>query len=160
MKIAIYPGSFDPITNGHVDVARRAARLFDKLYVAVAANPKKTSLFDEDERMSLIREALVDLPNVEVTTFHGLLVDFAVKQEAQVVVRGLRAVTDFEYEFQMALINRRLKNTVETVFFASREEFTYISSSIIKEVARLGGNVGEMVPPNVARELGRKLKRG
>lgn len=153
MKTAIYPGSFDPITNGHLDVIERAAGLFDRLIIAVANNSEKRPLFSPDERVHLIAESVAGLPNVEVTSFRGLLVDFAKSRGAMVVVRGLRAVTDFEYEFQMALMNRTLRDDVETVFLAAREEYTYLSSRIIKEVARLGGDVGRMVPPAVALAL-------
>ena len=153
MKTAIYPGSFDPITNGHLDVIERAARLFDHLIIAVADNSEKRPMFSPDERVRLIAESVAGLPNVEVTSFRGLLVDFASSRGAMVVVRGLRAVTDFEYEFQMALMNRTLRDDVETVFLASREEYTYLSSRIIKEVARLGGDVSRMVPSAVSLAL-------
>jgi pantetheine-phosphate adenylyltransferase len=159
MRLALYPGSFDPITNGHLDVIRRAARLFDQLIVTVANNSSKHPLFSAEERLALIREAVADLPNVSTTTFSGLLVEYAEEAKAIAIVRGLRAVTDFEYEFQMALMNRRLKATVETVFLAAREEFTYTSSSILKEVARLGGNIQDLVPPNVAQALAQKYPK-
>jgi pantetheine-phosphate adenylyltransferase len=157
MRIAIYPGSFDPVTNGHLDVIRRASHLFDKLIIAVAQNSTKQALFTAEERIDLIAEACHDLPNTEITTFNGLLVDFAERNHACALVRGLRAVTDFEYEFQMALVNHRLKPALETVFLAAREEYTYISSSILKEVARLGGNIQGLVPPGVITALQKKL---
>ena len=153
MRIALYPGSFDPITNGHVDVMERAARLFDRVIVAVAHNSDKECAFSTDERIRLIHESLGDHANIEVVTFEGLLVDFARKCRAVVVVRGLRAVTDFEYEFQMALMNKNMCPELETVFLASREAYTYVSSRVIKEVARLGGDVAKFVPPAVARAL-------
>ena len=150
---ALYPGSFDPITNGHLDVIERAARLFDHVLVAVADNNAKNALFSTEDRVSLIRQSVSALPNVQVTSFKGLLVDFAAASGARVVVRGLRAVTDFEYEFQMALMNKTLRPDLETIFLASREVFTYVSSRVIKEVARLGGDVTRMVPPPVAAAL-------
>lgn len=158
MKIAIYPGSFDPITNGHVDVARRAAALFDTVYVAVAANHQKQPFFTTEERMAMVSETFRDTPQIKVCTFNGLLVDFAEQRGAIAIVRGLRAVTDFEYEFQMAMVNHRLKATLDTVFLASREEYTYISSSIIKEVARLKGDITGLVPDHVATSLYAKFE--
>ena len=154
---ALYPGSFDPITNGHLDVIERAARLFDHVLVAVADNNSKNALFSTEERVSLIRQSVTSLPNVKVTSFKGLLVDFAAASGARVVVRGLRAVTDFEYEFQMALMNKTLRPDLETIFLASREVFTYVSSRVIKEVARLGGDVTRMVPAPVAAALAAKF---
>jgi len=154
---ALYPGSFDPITNGHLDVIERAARLFDHVLVAVADNNSKNALFSTEDRVSLIRQSVTSLPNVQVTSFKGLLVDFAAASGARVVVRGLRAVTDFEYEFQMALMNKTLRPDLETIFLASREVFTYVSSRVIKEVARLGGDVTRMVPAPVASALAAKF---
>ncbi|MFZ4593854.1 MAG: pantetheine-phosphate adenylyltransferase [Verrucomicrobiaceae bacterium] len=153
---AIYPGSFDPITNGHLDVLQRAVGLFDELVVAVARDNAKTSLFTVEERVALIQE-VVNIPNVRVVPFDGLLVDFAAREGAVALVRGLRAVSDFEFEFQLALMNRKLSPTLETVFLMPREELTYISSRIVKEIARLGGNVDLFVPPTVARALRARL---
>ena len=159
MRKALYPGSFDPLTNGHLDVLQRAATLFDHLVVAVAKDNNKSSLFTREERVALIRENLEEqkLTNVEVTAFDGLLVDFARQQNAAALVRGLRAVSDFEFEFQMALMNRKLDPRLETMFLMPREELTYISSRIVKEIARLGGDAGIFVPPNVAAALSEKL---
>lgn len=159
MRKALYPGSFDPITNGHLDVLQRAATLFDELIVAVARENQKVSLFSVEERAGLIEEMLreLNLKNVRVMLFEGLLVDFARAQGAAAVVRGLRAVSDFEFEFQMALMNRKLDPRLETLFLMPREELTYISSRIVKEIARLGGNVELFVPPRVAAALKAKL---
>jgi pantetheine-phosphate adenylyltransferase len=153
MITALYPGSFDPITFGHLDVVDRAARLFGRLIIAVAQNAEKSPLFPSQRRIELIRESIGHRPNVEVVSFDGLLVDFARTAGATAIVRGLRAVTDFEYEFQMALMNKTLSPELETVFLTSREAFTYISSRVIKEVARLGGCVDKFVPPCVASAL-------
>lgn len=153
---AIYPGSFDPITNGHLDVLQRAASVFDELVIAVARENNKQSLFTVEERVAMIQEA-VHLENVTVVAFDGLLVDFAAQQNAVALVRGLRAVSDFEFEFQLALMNRKLSPTLETVFLMPREELTYISSRIVKEIGRLGGNIDLFVPPNVARALRDRL---
>ena len=157
MRRAIYPGSFDPITCGHLDVIQRAARLFDELVVAVAFNDQKQSMFTPEERMVLIREATASVSNIRVACFDGLLVDFARRESAAAVVRGLRAISDFEFEFQMALMNRKLEPTIETIFLTPREEFTYLSSRIIKEIARLGGKVEAFVPPSVDRALRAKF---
>ncbi|HEX8313237.1 MAG TPA: pantetheine-phosphate adenylyltransferase [Chthoniobacteraceae bacterium] len=157
MRRAIYPGSFDPITCGHLDVVVRAARLFDEVIVAVAFNHEKHSLFSSEERVTLIAEAIDDLENVRVAQFDGLLVDFARAQQATAVIRGLRAVSDFEFEFQMALMNRKLDKSIETVFLTPKEEYTYLSSRIVKEIARLGGNVETFVPVSVARALREKF---
>ena len=153
MRRAIYPGSFDPITAGHLDVIHRAARLFDELVVAVVFNDQKQGMFSVDERMALIRENTASVGNIRVASFDGLLVEFALRENAVAVVRGLRAVSDFEFEFQMALMNRKLEPAIETIFLTPREEYTYLSSRIVKEIARLGGNVGAFVPPSVANAL-------
>ncbi len=157
MRRAIYPGSFDPITNGHLDVLHRAAGLFDELVVAVAHDNAKQSLFTLDERVALLSGATAHIPNLRVLPFKGLLVDFARQQSAVALVRGLRAVSDFEFEFQLALMNRKLEPNLETLFLMPREELTYISSRLVKEIARLGGNVNQFVPPNVTAALKTKL---
>lgn len=159
MRTGIYPGSFDPITNGHLDVLQRAARLFDNLIVAVALDNAKSSIFSVEERVQMIEQTLHDhqLTNVRVLPFQGLLVNFAREQNAQAIVRGLRAISDFEFEFQMALMNRKLDERVETIFLTPREELTYISSRIVKEIARLGGDVTTFVPANVVSSLKAKL---
>ena len=159
MRKAIYPGSFDPITNGHLDVVQRAATLFDEVIVAVARDNNKSSLFSIEERVELLRETLgsLGLTNVRVTAFEGLLVHFARQEKAAALVRGLRAVSDFEFEFQMALMNRKLDPGLETMFLMPREELTYISSRIVTEIARLGGDVEMFVPHNVAIALRGKL---
>ncbi len=159
MRKGIYPGSFDPITNGHLDVLARAARLFDELVVAIARDNQKNSLFTMEERVEMIEEAARELrlDNVRVLAFKGLLVEFAREQEACAVVRGLRAVSDFEFEFQMALMNRKLDPQVETIFLTPREELTYISSRIVKEIGRLGGDIRAFVPESVAQALRKKL---
>jgi len=154
---AIYPGSFDPVTNGHLDVIERATGLFDRVIVAVAHNDLKKPLFSPDERIDLLRQATRSLPGVAVTSFGGLLVDFARECQAGVVVRGLRAISDFEFEFQMALMNRKLHPELETCFLTPKEEFTYLSSRIIKEIARLGGAIDAFVTPVVARALREKF---
>jgi pantetheine-phosphate adenylyltransferase len=158
MRRAIYPGSFDPPHNGHLDVLRRAARLFDQVIVALAFNEQKRSLFSVEERLLLLQECVGDLPNVRVVEFDGLLVNFALQQHAVAVIRGLRAVSDFEFEFQMALMNRKLEPTLETVFLTPIEQFTYLSSRLVKEIAMLGGKVDEFVPPCVASALRAKFR--
>ena len=157
MAIAVYPGSFDPIHNGHIDVIERAARIFDRVIVALANNDAKTPCFSFEERRLMVEEALKNFSNVETDILNGLLIDYAQKRGAGVVVRGLRAVSDFEYEFQMALMNRRLVGEIETFFLVPSEDHTFISSRLVKEVARLGGDVGSFVPPYVKRELIKKL---
>lgn len=158
MKVAIYPGTFDPVTYGHVDVAKRAAELFDKVIVCVAVNTLKAPLFTGPERVEMIRESVKDIKNIEVEEFHGLLVDYARKKNAQAIVRGLRAVSDFEYEFQMALTNRKLCADIDTVFLMPHENYTYLNSTIVREIARFGGDVSEFVPDHVKKQLIRKFK--
>ena len=152
-RIAIYPGSFDPLTNGHVDIIERGARIFDQIIVAILANVEKTPLFSVAERVALIQDVFQDRPNVRVDTFDGLLVDYAQRKNASVLVRGLRAVSDFEYEFQMALMNRHLAPGIETVFMMPAEQYTYISSRLIKEVFMLNGKIDGLVPPVVEERL-------
>jgi pantetheine-phosphate adenylyltransferase len=156
-NIAIYPGTFDPITNGHSDLIQRAARLFDKVIVAVAANPGKTPTFDGEERVALCRTVLEPLANVAVSSFDGLLVDFAREQGANIIIRGLRAVSDFEYEFQLASMNRKLSPQIETLFLTPAEQYAYISSSLVREIAALGGDVSAFVHDKIRAELARKL---
>lgn len=159
MKRAIYPGSFDPVTNGHLDVVERARKLFDEVIVAVAHNDEKQPLFSLDERLDFLKQTLGKLDNVRIAHFNGLLVDFARAQEASAVIRGLRAISDFEFEFQMALMNRKLEAAVETIFLMPKEEYTYLSSRIVKEIARLGGDVSKFVAAPVAKALAAKLKK-
>ena len=159
MRSAVYPGSFDPITNGHVDLIRRAAKLFDRLIVAVAQNEQKMPLFTANERVALVERCIRDLhlPNVEVDKLDTLLVDYVERRGACAVVRGLRAISDFEFEFQMALMNRRLNPRVETLFMMPKDTFSYLSSRVVKEIARLGGDVSPFLPAFVRTALVRKL---
>jgi len=157
MRRAIYPGSFDPVTNGHLDVIERARKLFDEVVVAVAHNDEKKPLFSLKERLDLLRETAGRIDNVRIAEFEGLLVEFAKAEKAGAVIRGLRAVSDFEFEFQMALMNRKLDAGVETIFLMPKEEYTYLSSRIVKEIARLGGNVSSFVPARVAKALSKKF---
>jgi pantetheine-phosphate adenylyltransferase len=159
MRRAIYPGSFDPVTNGHLDVIQRARTLFDEVVVAVACNDEKQPLFSLRERLDLLRETAGTIENVRIAEFSGLLVEFARAQAARAVVRGLRAISDFEFEFQMALMNRNLNASVETIFLMPKEEYTYLSSRIVKEIARLGGNISSFVPGCVAQALTRKFAK-
>jgi pantetheine-phosphate adenylyltransferase len=159
LTTAIYPGSFDPLTFGHIDVVERSARLFDRVVMAIITNPQKSPLFTVEERRDIIREIVVSrFPNVEVDVFHGLLVDYAMKKKAQVIVRGIRAVTDYEYEFQMALMNRRLEPQIETVFMMPAENYSYLSSRLVKEIAELGGSVEGLVPETVQKRLKERFK--
>lgn len=153
LRVVVYPGTFDPITNGHVDLIQRAARLFDRVIVAVAADTHKTPVFSTEERVDLVRASLNGAPNVEVRSFRGLLVNFAREQGAAVILRGLRAVSDFEYEFQLAGMNRRMAPDIETVFLMPAEQYAYISSSLVREIARLQGDVSAFVAPEVQAAL-------
>ena len=157
MKIAIYPGSFDPVTNGHLDILERAMKLFDKVIITIARNSAKNPLFSEKERLAMIKEAVKDLEGVEVDSFEGLLVEYARKKKATAVVRGLRAISDFEYELQMALMNRRLNEQLVTVFLMPNEKYTYLNSSIVREIARHQGDVKDFVPQHVYRKLMEKM---
>jgi pantetheine-phosphate adenylyltransferase len=159
-RLAIYPGSFDPLTNGHVDIIERGLRLFDRLVVAILVNLEKRPLFTDEERLAIVREVFEDEPRVEADTFQGLLVDYARQRGAAAIVRGLRAVSDFEYEMQMALMNRRLHDEVETVFMMPADTYTYVSSRLVKEVFALGGSVRGLVPAAVeARLAGKRAAR-
>src|SRR5919206_1281261 len=157
--LAVYPGSFDPLTNGHVDIISRGARLFDRIIVAILINAEKSPLFTMEERVEITRAVFAEQPNVEVDTFGGLLVDYVARRGAQVIVRGLRAVSDFEFEFQMALMNQRLNDKIETVFMMPAEQYTYISSRLIKEVFSLGGRVHGLVPDLVEQRLRERMDR-
>ena len=156
--LAVYPGSFDPLTNGHVDIISRGVRLFDRIVVAILKNAEKSPFFTMDERIEITRSVFRHHPNVEVDTFDGLLVDYVERRKAQVIVRGLRAVSDFEYEFQMALMNQRLNGRIDTIFMMPAEQYTYISSRLIKEVFTLGGQVSGLVPAIVEERMRQKLQ--
>ena len=155
-RIAIYPGSFDPVTNGHLDLLKRGLKIFDKIIVAIMRNPKKQNLFTLEERIEMLQDSLRDFPNVEIDTFDGLTVEYATQKKAQGILRGLRALSDFEYEFQMALMNRRLNRQVQTVFLMTGLRWIYTSSSIIKEAAQFGGCIEGMVPTLVEKKLKEK----
>jgi len=159
MRVAIYPGSFDPLTLGHVDIIERGSALFDSIIVAVLRNAEKSPLFTVDERLEMIRHTFRERGNVEADSFRGLLVDYASSRKATTIVRGIRAISDFEYEFQMALMNRRLAPGIETVFMMPAEEYSYVSSRLVKEVASLGGNVSGLVPEDVEKRLLERVRR-
>jgi pantetheine-phosphate adenylyltransferase len=159
MRTVIYPGSFDPLTNGHLDVIQRATKLFDKVIVAVAQNESKNPLFELSERVNMVQQAIQHLPAVEVDSFDGLLVDYVESRSGQAVVRGLRAVSDFEFEFQLALMNRKLNERIETIFMMPKDTYTFLSSRIVKEIARLGGDVSSFVPALVQTALKTKLSK-
>ncbi|MGD8548592.1 MAG: pantetheine-phosphate adenylyltransferase [Desulfobacterales bacterium] len=156
-KIAIYPGSFDPVTNGHIDIAERGLKLFDKIIVAILHNPIKDFLFTVEERLEMLENSFKDYPDITVETFDGLLVDYAARRKSIAILRGMRAVSDFEYEFQLALMNRRLKREIQTVFLMTGLRWIFTSSSIIKEAAQFGGDITGMVPPLVNRKLKEKF---
>jgi pantetheine-phosphate adenylyltransferase len=156
-RIAIYPGSFDPVTNGHLDIIKRGLRLFDKIIVTILHNPQKKTLFSLAERIALLETCLADCDNVEVASYDGLLVDYAEQRHAQAILRGMRAVSDFEYEFQLALMNRKLKKEIQTVFLMTGLRWIFTSSSIIKEAAQFGGDIDDMVPAEVSHKLMEKL---
>ena len=156
-SLAVFPGSFDPITNGHLDIVERGLRVFERVRLAILINPEKKPLFSIDERVALIRDTYVDNPRVEVDTFSGLLVDYADTAGATVIIRGIRAISDFEYEFQMALMNRRLNTRVETVFLVPKDEYIYLSSRLVKEVFFLGGNLEGLVPTTSLVRMAEKL---
>jgi len=158
LSIAIYPGSFDPITNGHLDIATRAAKIFDKVIIGVYKNPNKPILFNTEERVKLVRQAIADLPNVEVESFSGLTVDLAKKVKAKAIVRGLRMSADFEREFDMAMMNKRMYPELETVCLMARVEYQFLSSSLLKEAASLGGAINDLVPKHVALALEKKFQ--
>ncbi|SES66444.1 Phosphopantetheine adenylyltransferase [Natronincola peptidivorans] len=157
MKIGIYPGSFDPITNGHLDIIQRASKLFDKVIVAVLENPNKNPMFTLEERVKLIKEAVGPYKNITIDCFSGLLIDYAKKKNAKVIIKGLRAVSDFEYEFQMALMNRKLDSDVETIFLMTSSKNSYLSSSLVKEVARFGGCIEGLVPATTKDAIMKKI---
>lgn len=156
-KLAIYPGTFDPLTNGHISIIKRALKVFDRLVVAILINPNKTPLFTLEERISILKDIFRGEPNIEIDSFNGLLVDYAVKKNASIVVRGLRALSDFEYEFQMALMNRKLNRDIQSVFLMTDYKWFYISSTIIKDAARCGGDIKGLVPPIVNEKLKQKF---
>lgn len=158
-KRAVYPGTFDPVTNGHIDLIKRSLSIFDELIVAVVETTSKSTMFDIEERVYFIKEAIKNLKNVRVEAFDGLLVEYAKENKCQVIVRGLRAVADFEYEFQMALMNRKLANTIDMIYLMPSEIYTYISSTIIKEVASLGGDISPFVPAIVEKALKNKYRQ-
>ena len=159
MRTAIYPGSFDPITNGHLDIIKRGAEIFDKIIVAVLINVDKRGLFNIEERVELIKKATYDIKNIEIMSFEGLLIDLLKEKNSNVILRGLRAVSDFEYEMQMALMNNKLNSNVETVFMMTSAENSFLSSSAIKQVAKFGGNINGLVPNNIIKDIEKKINR-
>lgn len=160
MNIGIYPGSFDPVTNGHIDIIKRSAKLVDTLIVAILQNTNKNSLFTVEERITLLKDSCSDIDNLQIEFFSGLLIDFAREKKANLIIRGLRALTDFEYEFQMAQMNKHLNVDIETIFLVTNVKYSFLSSSAIKEVAKFGGSVCDFVPPIVADATAKKYKGG
>lgn len=160
MSIAVYPGSFDPITCGHLDIIRRSSQLYDEVIIAVLNNSTKKPLFSAQERVQLIEKSIASIPNCRVIYFDGLLVDFVTQQGASVIIKGLRAISDFEYEFQMALLNKKLNPNIETLFMVTNANYSYISSSIVKEIANLGGNFKELVPEEIYEDVKQKIEKG
>src|SRR5690606_18330066 len=158
MNIAIYPGSFDPVTNGHLDVIKRYSKIFDKVIVAVARNPNNTPMFSIEERVKLIERVVESMPNVEVDHFEGLLVDYANEKNCSVIIKGLRAISDFEYEFQMALMNRKLDPSIETLFMMTSYKYSFLSSSMMKEIGKLGGCIKELIPEEILYDVQAKLR--
>ena len=157
MRVAVYPGSFDPVTLGHIDIIQRTSKMFDKVIIGVLKNRSKSPLFTAEERVELLKEVTADIPNVEVQSFQGLLIDFVRQNQANVIVRGLRAITDFEYELQIAQTNRQLNRDLDTMFFTTSMEYSYVSSTIVKEIASYGGDVSSMVTPHVEECLRKKF---
>jgi len=153
MKIAIYPGSFDPVTSGHIDIIERAVKLFDRVYVAVIGNPEKEAHFTLEDRVEMLKLSLIKFKQVKVESFDGLLIDYARKRKAAAIIRGLRAISDFDYEFQMALANRKLDPKIETIFLMTRGRYAYLSSSMVRQIASLGGNISGMVPKVIMKKL-------
>lgn len=159
MKIAIYPGSFDPVTNGHIDIINRALKMFDKVIVAVGDNPGKKSTFSTEERVEMLNESTKDIENIEIDSFQGLLLNYVESKNSNIIIRGLRAVSDFEFEFQRALMNRVVNNKIETIFIMTKEDFVYLNSSIVKEMAMFSGKVNGLVPEIVEKKLKEKFKK-
>jgi pantetheine-phosphate adenylyltransferase len=159
MKVAVYPGSFDPVTNGHLDIIKRASKIYDKVIVGVLINRSKTPIFSAEKRMELIKKAVTDIDNIEVDCFSGLLVDFLKGKNAKVIIKGLRATSDFEYEFQMALVNKQMCDDIETVFLTSNVKYTYLSSSIVREIGKYGGDISDFVPSVILDDIKKDLSR-
>lgn len=158
MKTAVYPGSFDPVTNGHIDVIERALKVFDKIIIAVGDNPEKKPLFSSEDRIEMIKESTKHLDNLEIEKLPGLLINFVKNKDCKIIIRGLRAISDFEYEFQRALLNRRIEKQIETVFIMTKESYVYLNSSVVKEIAMFKGNIKPFVPDAVERKLNEKFK--